>query len=372
MKISDEAKRYALALSFVEGIGPIRAKKLIKHFGDPALIFNNNAKDFENLSGIGESLIRELKKETYLIRADAEIERLQRESWQMHYFEDSAYPRRMRHCEDGPIILFQKGNTNLNPSRVLAIVGTRSMTDYGRHFLEQFMKDLAAYDVLVISGLAYGVDACAHRYANDNGIANAAVLAHGLDRIYPGLHRSLSQDVINGGGSMLTDFPSNTNPDRENFPKRNRLIAALSDAVLVVEAARKGGALITADLANQYNRDVFAVPGRYNDPLSAGNNLLIKSHRANLLEGIRDLAYVMRWDKPDSLSPKPQLQLFDELPANEQNLVSLLGNDRDAKSIDWLQLNCGFNRSRLLQLLMQLELKGLVESMPGSRYRIRA
>lgn len=372
MKISDEAKRYALALSLMDGIGPIRAKKLIDFCGDPEAIFKASKADLEAIPGIGRSLVIQLRKDLPLQRADAEIARAERESWQMHYYQDSAYPRRMRHCEDGPLILFQKGHTQLNHPRVLAIVGTRNMSSYGKDFLASFTQDLADYGVLVISGLAYGVDAWAHKQSLENGIVNAAVLAHGLDRVYPYLHHSLASDIVKDGGSLLTEFPSKTNPDKENFPKRNRIIAGISDAVLVVEAARKGGALITAELANQYNRDVFAVPGRMNDPLSAGCNILIKSHRAHLFEGIKDLAYVMRWEAKTTEKSTPQLQLFDDLSPDEQMIFSLLGQDREPKHLDWLQFKTQKSSAELLRILMTLELKGSVESMPGSRFRLRS
>lgn len=372
MKISDEAKRHALALCLMEGIGPIRAKKLIEFCGDPEAIFKTSKADLEAIPGIGSLLVNQIRKDLPLKQADAEIARAERESWQMHYYQDSAYPRRMRHCEDGPLILFQKGHTQLNHPRVLAIVGTRNMSTYGKDFLTAFAKDLADYGVLVISGLAFGVDAWAHKQSLENGILNAAVLAHGLDRVYPFLHHGLAKEIVKDGGSLLTEFPSGANPDKENFPKRNRIIAGLSDAVLVVEAARKGGALITAELANQYNRDVFAVPGRVNDPFSAGCNHLIKSHRAHLFEGIKDLAYVMRWEAKETEKAAPQLQLFDDLNPDEQLIFTLLGQDREPKHLDWLQLKSQKSTAELLRILMTLELQGSVESVPGSRFRLRS
>jgi DNA processing protein len=372
MKISQEAMRYALALSFAEGIGPIRAKKLIQHFGDPESVFRASNKDLMGLSGFAEGLIKLLKNQDYLVKADRELERAEKEAWQIHYFQDSAYPRRLHHCEDAPLILFQKGNMPLNASRVLAIVGSRNMSDYGKHFLENFVRDLVPYGVLVVSGLAYGVDAWAHRMCNENGIVNAAVLAHGLDRVYPGLHRSLAQDIVQNGGAMLTEFPCQTNPDRENFPKRNRIVAGLCDAVLVVEAARKGGALITADLANQYNRDVFALPGRFDDPLSEGCNNLIKSHRAHLLAGLKDLEYTMRWELLDQEKPGLQLQIFEDLLPEEQKVVRYLGKSREAMQLDLIQHNTGLPNAQLLRVLMQIELKGIIESLPGSRFRLRS
>lgn len=372
MKFSDEAKAAALALSLMEGIGPVRARKLIAHCGSPEAVFKESRASLEKIPGIGKSILKEVRQPDKLKLAERQLIEADKKGWLLHYFEDTAYPRRMRHCEDAPIVLFQKGHTPLNPNRCIAIVGTRSMTDYGRDFLAQFLEEARSLNLIVISGLAYGVDAYAHRKSLDNDIVNCAVLAHGLDRVYPAIHRKMAEEIVEAGGSCLTEFPTGTNPDRENFPKRNRIIAAMSDATLVVEAARKGGALITAEYANQYNRDVFALPGRIQDPLSEGCNLLIKSHRAYLLEGARDLAYVMRWEPISPVAQKKQLELFENLNAEERLIVDALGLERESKSLDWLLGKCAITGAQCLRILMTLELKGILETVPGPRYRLKA
>lgn len=372
MKISTEAKVCALALSLMEGIGPKRAKKLIEFCGGPEAVFQASKEELNEIPGMHRAALNQLTDPTFLKQAEAELNLALKKNWQVHFYSESAYPWRMRHCEDGPLLLFQKGNCNLNVPRSLAIVGTRNMSDYGRDFIRHFSAELRKFGVHVLSGLAYGVDAQAHRSCLDNDIVNSAVLAHGLDRVYPHHHRNLADDIVQGGGSLLTEFPSGTNPDRENFPKRNRIIAGMSDAVIVVEAARKGGALITADLANGYNRDVFAVPGRFNDERSEGCNLLIKSTRAHLLESTRDLAYIMKWDEQEAAKEKQQLELFQNLSALENQVVEALGRAKKGLLMDALLAELKLTTSELLSLLMALELKSVVETLPGPRYRLRS
>jgi DNA processing protein len=370
MKLNDTAMHCALALSFADGIGPIKAKKLLRFYGDPEAIFQDLKTAKSLPEGLTNRMLSSVRAAQTWRRAELEMRRAEKESWQIHFYQDSAYPHRMRHAEDAPIIIFQKGHSNLNANRILAMVGTRQMSDYGRQFIHSFVEETLPYGLEVISGLAYGVDAASHRRAIELGVKTHAIVAHGLDRIYPSLHRRMAEDLLADGGSILSEFPSGTKPDRENFPKRNRIIAAMSDAVLVVEAARKGGALITADLANQYNRDVFAVPGRHNDLLSEGCNHLIKSHRANLLETIKDLSYVMQWDKKEGRVVAPQMQLFNDLAENEQAIVACLSSSKEPKGLEWIRNMSGFKQSDILSLLMSLELKSIVQCMPGPRYRL--
>lgn len=371
MKISTSAKVSALALSLMDGIGPIRAKKLIEYCGDPEAVFSTRPAEFAQIQGLNKSVLKQFQDKRFLMKAEREIELAEKRGWQVHFYTESAYPWRMRHCEDGPLLLFQKGPCNLNVPRALAIVGTRNMSDYGREFLARFIPDIRQFGLQVFSGLAYGVDAQAHRSCLEHHITNSAVLAHGLDRVYPALNQKLADGILAAGGSLLTEFPSGTVPDRENFPKRNRIIAALSDAVLVVEAARKGGALITADLANGYNRDVFALPGRFNDPRSEGCNLLIKSHRALLLESARDLSYIMKWEEKEQ-EPEVQLNLFQNLSPSEHEVVQALTNSRRGKVLDELVAELDQTPSYLLSLLMAMELKSILETLPGPRYKLKA
>lgn len=360
---------YRIALSLCDGVGPILAKSLINELGTAEAVFKESPSHLASLSGISGRVVQGLKDKEILKRAEKEMHFVESNAFLMHFFQEASYPRRMKHCADAPVILYQKGNLNLNPNRSLAIVGTRSVTDYGRNFMDHFMKDLEAYQPQVISGLAYGVDAIAHRESINHNLKTIAVVAHGLDSIYPALHRGLAQDILSSGGAIVTEFLSESKPDRENFPKRNRIIAALSDAVLVVEAARKGGALITADLAFQYNRDVFAVPGRCRDVFSEGCNLLIKSNRANLLESVADIEYIMRWQQKEELQ-QATLPLFDDLSESEQTLIGIIGSNNQAKEIEWLAAKLELPMSKLLVQLMNLELKGLIVSAPGKQYRL--
>ncbi len=360
---------YRIALSLCEGVGPILAKNLIKAFGSAEAVFKETDKALGAIPGINIKVRSSIKNDYPLARAEEEMAFVDRNGFLMHFFQEASYPRRLKHCADAPIILYQKGNLNLNPNKSVSIVGTRSVTDYGRSFFDDFMPELKAYQPQVISGLAYGVDAIAHREALNHQLKTIAVVAHGLDSVYPALHRGLAKDILEQGGAIVTEFLSQSKPDRENFPKRNRIIAGMSDAVIVVEAARKGGALITADLAFQYNRDVFAVPGRFRDTYSEGCNLLIKSNRANLLESTKDLEYIMRWQQQEQVQ-QAQLPLFDEMSVEEQNLISMLGTDSKPKEIEWLANKMELPMSKLLVQLMNLELKGILISMPGKRYRL--
>jgi DNA processing protein len=250
---------------------------------------------------------------------------------------------------------------------VIGIVGTRNATEYGKHFCEQLVENMLEDDVLIVSGLAYGIDTCAHRASLKNGIPTIGVLGHGLDRIYPAVNRSLAQRMLDHGG-LLTEFMSQTNPDRENFPKRNRIVAGMIDALIVVESAKKGGALITADIANSYSRDVFAVPGRVGDPYSEGCNFLIRTNRAAMIEDVQNLRYIMGWDRKEKIS-SAQTRLFRDFSADEQTLIDLF-NDKKECDIDDMMLKSGFPASKLAVLLLNLEFDGVLVALPGKRYKI--
>ncbi len=358
---------YAIALSQVEGIGPVLARKLIQEIGTPKAVFQESSRRLLTIEGMGSERVRVLRNSKTLQRAEKELNILERNNWQAHYFKESEYPRRLRNAIDAPLVLFQKGRADLNPRRAISIVGSRKMTEAGKGFIESMGTELGAYNLQVISGLAYGVDGMAHRTSLLHNISNIAVVAHGLERVYPSLHRTLAQKIIDAGGAIVTEFLSGSLPDRENFPKRNRIIAGMSDAVIVIEAAKKGGALITADLANQYNRDVFAVPGEPGQVLREGCNLLIKSHRANLLESLRDLEYVMRWSKS---GPSNAKKSYEGLSEDDRNLLELLGESGTVKDLDWLCEKSTLKASELLSRLVMLELEGYVNTLAGNRYSL--
>lgn len=360
---------YQIGLTQLGGIGPRIAKKLIAHCGSAQQVFQEKPDHLAKIEGVGKFVSQAVKTGKALQRAEKEIEFIEKNGFDVHSYLDKTYPRRLKHCDDGPLVLFQKGNLNLNTQRVLSIVGTRSATDYGQSFCEKFIADLKPLRPHVVSGLAYGIDAAAHREAVKNQLPTIGVLAHGLDTIYPYLNRRLSEEMLAAGGALVTEFLSQSKPDRENFPKRNRIIAGMSDAVLVVEAARKGGALITAQLGNSYNRDVFAVPGRANDKFSEGCNLLIKSNQAALFTGIKDLEYIMNWKADEGLGQ--QQALFENLSELEQLVYDELEKNRQGLELEILCQKLQLPVSKILQTLMSLELKSLVKSLPGKLYKPR-
>jgi len=264
-------------------------------------------------------------------------------------------------------MLYYKGNTDLNAQRVIAVVGTRNASDYGRHLCEQLIEGLVKSNVLIVSGLAYGIDSCAHRASLKEGLPTVGVLAHSLDRIYPYMNKGLAEKMLLQGG-LLTEFLSGTIPDRENFPRRNRIVAGMCDAVVVVESAKKGGALITADIANSYNRDVFAFPGRVGDVYSEGCNYFIRTNRAALLESADNIRYLMGWDDPKN-KPSAQTKLFRDFSEDEEKIMSVLKLTQDI-GIDDIMLNSELTASKVAAILLSFEFEGLVSALPGKRYRL--
>jgi DNA processing protein len=292
---------------------------------------------------------------------------LEKQKLQAVGFNDPEYPAKLRHCADAPLLLFQKGKFDINQKRVLSIVGTRLMTPYGRRFLQEFIRDIKPFDPIIISGLAYGVDICAHEEALRNDICTVGILAHGLDRVYPKRHEGIAQKMIENGG-LYTEFWSGSLAERENFIKRNRIIAGISEATLVVESASKGGSLVTSHYASSYHRDVLAVPGRTSDKFSAGCNMLIKSNKASMITSVKDMEYVLGWTTETSVNRPVQRMLFTELDAREKRVYEQL-NTSEKKMLDQVALDCGLSVQSTLSILLQLELKGLVLSCSGKRYQ---
>ncbi len=361
---------YQIALSKIPGVGAILAKQLIAHCGSAEAVFTTRQKDLQKILGIGPKTIAALGNAKALHTAEQEVKFAEKQNIKVFSYLDKEYPNRLKNCEDGPIILFQKGEVNLNAKRIIAVVGTRNATTMGLNFCEKFVADLAQLNVIVISGLAYGIDACAHKEALKNNVPTAAVLAHGLDRIYPSLHKQMANQMLDQGGGWLTEHCSGTNPDRENFPKRNRIVAGISDAIVVVEAAKKGGALITAEIANGYNRDVFAVPGRLEDVYSEGCNKLIKAHKAALITGIEDLSYLLGWEKNEHV--KQEQTLFISLTEPEQHIFDVLNKATEKQlGLDMLCFTLKMPVGKVLSTLMGLELKGVVKNYPGKLYALQ-
>lgn len=361
---------YKIAITLIPNIGDITGKKLIAFCGGVEAVFKENKKSLLKIPGIGFQLVQSIIDNRAIViqRAEEEIRFIEEQNIKPLFFLDDDYPERLKNCIDGPLMLYVSGNADLNKKRIIAIVGTRNATEYGKEITNNLIKDLVDLDPLIVSGLAYGIDSFAHKAAIQNNLSTIGVLAHGLDRIYPLINKSIAEKMVLNGG-LLTDFISKTNPDRENFPKRNRIIAGLSDAVIVVEAARKGGALITADIANSYNRDVFAFPGKISDNYSKGCNHYIKTNRAALIESANDIKYIMGWEEKKENKKPAQKKLFVELTEEERVIVDLLQKNGDS-GIDFLCINSQMNSSKIATALLNLEFNGMVRSMPGKMYQL--
>jgi len=358
---------YQIGITLIPGIGDISGKKLMAYCGSPEAVFKETRPALKKIPGIGNATVNSIVNHNVFERAEKEVQYIEKNGITPLFYTNPDYPARLLNCEDGPLMLYFKGTSNLNTSRIVAIVGTRRATNYGRSRCEEIVETLAEKDVLVISGLAYGIDSCAHRKAVETGTETVGVLGHGLDRLYPAQNRKLAEKMLEQGG-LLTEFMSGTNPDRENFPKRNRIVAGMSDAIVVVESDRKGGALITAELGNSYNRDVFAVPGRIGDDNSRGCNFFIKTNRAALAESGNDIAYIMGWDSRE-VSKKSQQQLFVQMSDDERLLVEIIKETGEI-GIDKLVIKSKMSASKVAASLLNLEFEGVVQCLPGKLYKV--
>lgn len=361
--------QYQLALTLLPGVGDITAKNLIGYCGGAEAIFNEKQQALLKIPKVGQIVADKIKngKTQSLKRAEEEIRFIEKNKIKALFFTSDLYPKRLKSCNDSPIMIFVKGNANLNPEKCIAFVGTRNATDYGKMITEKIISDLAAIDgLMTISGLAFGIDITAHKMSIKNNIPTIGIVAHGLDMLYPAEHRNTAEKMLEEG-AVISEFMSKTNADKENFPKRNRIIAGMADAVVVVESAIKGGSLITADIANSYNRDVFAVPGQVDKEYSKGCNALIKDNKANLIQSAADIEFFMGWDKKDQKSVPKQARLFEDLDAEEKQLVEFL--KENAKSdIDTICFRSGVKLNRIPALLLNLELKGVIRNYPGKVY----
>jgi len=356
---------YSLALLSVDGIGCKGARKLIEHFGSAKESLMAGEKLWLEVEGIGPKLVQNLKVRRIFTKAKAEMEIIEKHGLHVVSFFDSDYPGLLRHCEDAPLLLFYKGKIDLAKRNVISIVGTRKMTSQGSAFMKRMFAELEPYDPVIISGLAYGVDILAHRLALQHGLKTIGVLAHGLDTIYPRAHYRTALSMMEEG-ALLTEFWTGTPPERENFVKRNRIIAGMSEATLVIESSEKGGSLITADLASSYDRDVFAVPGRTSDPFSVGCNQLIKTHRASMLTDARDLAYMLNWEPIRECSNHEEAVSLD--PTEKQLFETILKHGK--LQADHLSQKCRLPIQEVLSILLRLELYGRIRELPGKYYEI--
>jgi len=360
-----------LRLQITPGVGPVNARKLIGYFGRASAIFEHSEKSLLEIPGIGRGRVSSLLSETYKRQAAEQWERIQKRGIRCLAFGGPGYPELLSQCEDAPLLLFLKGAFSFGKKRFISMVGTRNMTSRGRSFCEQFLQELAPYDPVVISGLAYGVDICSHKGALKHGLETIACLGHGLDQVYPQTHARHVSKILDQGG-LLSEFWLGTPPEPVNFVKRNRIIAGLSEATVVVESAIRGGSLITADLAFGYNREVFSVPGRPTDVFSQGCNLLIRDQKAHLLQSAAEFANTMNWNaepkKKESKNPAPIRR--EDLGEDEKPIVAYL-TGRGAQLLDDIAVGCQLPVKSAVTALFQLEMKGFVTPLPGKRYLLK-
>ncbi len=361
---------YQIALTQIKGVGVTLARNLMEVMGDEEAVFKESISKLETIPRISKRLITEIRNSEVLRKAEKELEFVTKNNIHLLFFTDKNYPQRLNNCIDAPIIMYAKGNVEFNRNKVINIIGTRNATKYGLDFCRDFVKDISQRfpDIQIISGLAYGIDICAHRAALKNGLSTVAVLGHGLDRIYPYVHRQTAIELTNNG-ALLTEFPSETNPDGHNFVRRNRIVAGMSDATIVMESGSKGGSLITADIANSYFREVFALPGRINDKMSYGCNQLISGNKALLLQSTESFISHMGWEVEEKKKIPKQIELFNDLSTEEEKVCSSL-KEKSPKQVNNLAIELNVPLSELLMTLLELEMKNLVTALPGGMYKL--
>jgi DNA processing protein len=357
-----------LSLHFLPGIGDFLVKQLVSYCGSAEQVFKTPKGKLLKIPGVGTVSAEAIKNGNSIHEAERVIKKAEKEETEILFFTDKKYPQRLKSIEDAPSLLYYKGNQSLNPVKSVGIVGTRQATEYGKEMVDKICRDLVPYQPLIVSGLAYGIDIHAHKYALHNGLATIGVMGSGMDVIYPAVHKDTARKMINHGG-LLTENHFGTKPDAHNFPARNRIIAGLCDALIVVEAAEKGGALITADIANSYNKDVFAVPGNIGSQYSEGCNKLIKTNRANLFNSVKDLEYIMNWSS-DAPAKSPALDLSSFEP-DEQTVIHILKAKNGSMMVDELSIRSAMNPSKLASLLLTLEFKNVVKSLPGKMFALK-
>ena len=361
---------YIIGMTLLKGVGDVLARHLLQYFGLASDVFKANRSLLERTPGIGTytAELIDLSRSEALIRAEKELTFIEKNKIALYDITNDDYPKRLKECQDAPVVFYYKGAANLDSAKIISIVGTRRITDYGRKQTETLIHDLANMfpELLIISGLAYGVDVCAHRSALRYHLPTIGVLAHGFDRIYPAAHRNTAAEMLHKGG-LLTDFMSGTNPDRENFLRRNRLIAGLADATIVVESAEKGGSLVTADIAFSYGRDVYTFPGRVTDIFSSGCNRLIQMNKAGLISSAKDLIMSLCWDADaKNLLPK---DLFLSAEKPEHPIIRLL-QEKGEFHVNRLAAEMNLPIHKLTPALFELEMGGHIKAFPGGIYKL--
>lgn len=364
----DTDLKYKIGITLIPGVGHVIAKNLIAYCGSAEAVFKEKKQTLVKIPEIGEITAESIANQNILGRAEQEIAFIEKNKITPLFYLDKNYPLRLKQCNDGPVMLYYKGNTNLNADRIVSIVGTRNATAYGRKMTEELINDLKEMGALIISGLAYGIDVCSHKAAVDTGLPTVGVVAHGLDMIYPAEHSNLAQRMLDNGG-VLTEFLSESNPGRENFPKRNRIIAGMADTVVVVESKISGGAMITADIAFSYSREVMAFPGRVDDICSQGCNKLIQQNKAYLIRNAADLTAYLGW-KSDTKKANKQKELLFDLSPEQASIVDTIKNNAGPMYIDDIAITSKLSPGLLSSHLLTLEFAGVVKSLPGKMYSI--
>jgi len=362
---------HTIALIQISEIGCVVAQKLIDVFGSASAVFQLKKSELSGVGNLSENVIKNIVSEKKLAFEIAETEMafIAKNNIKVLLKNDECFPKRLIHCLDAPLLLYGKGNLDLNPKRSVAIVGTRQYTEYGNKITHQIVETLSTYDNLqIVSGLATGIDTFAHQAALKYGLSTVGVLGHGLQTIYPVGNKKLSVSMQENGG-LLSEFTSTTVGNAYNFPRRNRIIAGMADAIVVVEAHAKGGALITAKIGFSYNRDVFAIPGKIGDKASEGCNNLIKNNTAALITSAEDIIKMMMWDDnpPRKTEKAKQTRLLLDLTNEEQEIVQIL-QEKEKLNIDELLLTTSWNITTLSKILLTLEFKGIITCLPGKRY----
>lgn len=358
---------YHIALTLIPGIGPVLARNLVSYCGSAEAVFKTRRKKLLEIPGIGDVAATAIAGHQIFDQVDKEMQFIEQHHIRCFTYTEPDYPKRLHQCPDAPTVLFYQGTADVNAARIIGVVGTRRATPYGRRICEEIVQDLAGDDILVISGLAYGIDIAAHRACIKHQVPTIGVLAHGLDRIYPWAHRETAAKMREQGG-LLTEFISGTNPDRQNFPRRNRIVAGMLDGLVVVETGADGGAVITALLADDYHRDVMAFPGSVHQMYSAGCHKLIKQHKATLVENADDIRTVMGWNLEKN-DKGIQTTLFPELDPDEQKIFDILLQEKQVY-VDELQSKSALSPGTLAGVLLNLEFKGALISLPGKMYAL--
>ena len=364
----DQDRLAQIALNFIPGIGHMLTKQLVSYCGSANNVLSTPKSKLLKIPGIGPKVVEAIQQQIPLKKAEEELEKCEKLGAKILLYTDNEFPKRLRQINDAPSLLYYLGKADLNTSKIVSIVGTRNATEYGKELAEELVAQLKSHNVLVVSGLAYGIDICAHKAALKNNLDTIGVMASGIDKIYPAIHADVARQMKENGG-LLTENPLGSKPDAPKFPARNRIIAGMADAIVVVEAAKKGGALITANIANSYNKDVFAFPGDIGNEFSEGCNALIKSNQAHLIQSIKDLEYIMNWEPNSEIKISEPLNL-ERLDNDEKVVVKELQAQKDSIMIDNLSWTTQFSPSKLASILLNLEFKGYVNSLPGKRFRL--